>query len=491
MVDGPVAMFKAGDLIGSYRVRRRLGAGGMGEVFLAEHRHIDRKAAIKVLRPELSSNEDVVARFFSEARSASRIKHPGIVEIIDCEIDQRGRAYIVMELLDGESLGQCLERVGNLELNSSLGIVGQIASALSAAHPKGIIHRDLKPDNVFLVSTPDDAETPLSVKVLDFGIAKLVAHDAGEKGRTRTGSLLGTPLYMSPEQCRGAGKVDHRTDIYSLGCILFEMLAGRPPFIRDGAGELIAAHLSEAPPDILSLEPSLQPPLGHLVMRMLAKDPDARPQTMLDVVQAVEAILGLPAAQFSKAIRPPEGFPPPADPLPPIDAAPPYPSGPESPRIEPAVGGTRLLPEETSAKVTTFSTTGHRVRAHRGRATLPPRGRRVVWLVAALLGVTAVGVFVFVPRNRTVPVTHGAEPEQGMAGVQPVQMPPPPRPGPPSPLPARELPARPVASPHGSDEPTAQKTDSATSNRKHPLHKRKPAHSSGENPDPYTLIKEQ
>jgi serine/threonine protein kinase len=459
----------------------------MGEVFLAEHRHIDRKAAIKVLRRELSTDEDVVARFFSEARSASRIKHPGIVEIIDCEIDQRGRAYIVMELLDGESLGHCLERVGSLDLNSSLGIVGQIASALSAAHPKGIIHRDLKPDNVFLVSTPD-AETPVSVKVLDFGIAKLVADDAGEKGRTRTGSLLGTPLYMSPEQCRGAGKVDHRADIYSLGCILFEMLAGRPPFIRDGAGELIAAHLSETPPDILSLEPSLQAPLGYLVMRMLAKDPDARPQTMLDVVQAVEAILGLPAAQFPKAIRPPEGFPPPADPAPPIDAAPPYPGGPESPRIEPAVGGTRLLPEETSAKVTTFSNTASELA---GRAKLPPRGRRAVWLVAALLGVTAVGVFVFVPRNRTVPVNHGAEPEQGMAGAQPVQMPPPPPPEPPPPLPAREVPTRPVASPHGSDDPTVQKTDLATSSRKHPPHKRKPAHPSGENQNPYTLIKEQ
>ncbi|HZL19085.1 MAG TPA: serine/threonine-protein kinase, partial [Polyangia bacterium] len=397
MLNGSIAMFKAGDLIGSYRVRRRLGAGGMGEVFLAEHRHIDRKAAIKVLRRELSTNEDVVARFFSEARSASRIKHPGIVEIIDCEIDQRGLAYIVMELLDGESLAHCLERVGSLDRDTSLGIVGQIASALSAAHPKGIIHRDLKPDNVFLVSTPD-AETPMVVKVLDFGIAKLVAQEPGEKGRTRTGSLLGTPLYMSPEQCRGAGKVDHRTDIYSLGCILFEMVAGRPPFIRDGAGELIAAHLSEAPPDILSLEPSLQPDLGHLVMRMLAKDPDARPQTMHEVVKAVEAVLGLPAAHFSKAIHSPEGFPPPADPVLPIDAAPAYPGGPESPRMGLAVGGTRLLPEETSVKVTTFSNTASELA---GRATLP-RGRRVGWLVAVLLGIAAVGVFVFVPRKRTV-----------------------------------------------------------------------------------------
>ena len=458
----------------------------MGEVFLAEHRHIDRKAAIKVLRSELSTNDDVVARFFSEARSASLIKHPGIVEIVDCEIDQRGRAYIVMELLDGESLAHCLERVGNLDFSSSLGIVGQIASALSAAHPNGIIHRDLKPDNVFLVSTPN-ADTPLSVKVLDFGIAKLVAHETGEKGRTRTGSLLGTPLYMSPEQCRGAGKVDHRTDIYSLGCILFEMLAGRPPFIREGSGELIAAHLSETPPDIISLEPSLLPELGNLVMRMLAKDPAARPQTMLEVVQSVETILGLPAAQFLKAIRPPEGFPPPVDPLPPIEVAA-RPSGSDSPRIEAPVGGTRLLPEETSPKVTTFSNTAAEITE---RDTRAPRGRRIGLLVAAALGVAAVGIFVFVSRIGTVSLSPGSAPEQRTAaGSQSVPMPPPPPPEPPPP-PAQKPAPQPVASPHEIEPPVAQKADSATSKRKHRSHKLKPAHPSNENQDPYTLIKEQ
>jgi serine/threonine protein kinase len=493
MIAGSAAMFKTGDLIGSYRVRRRLGAGGMGEVFLAEHRHIDRKAAIKVLRPELSTNEEVVTRFFSEARSASRIKHAGIVEIIDCEIDQRGRAYIVMELLEGESLAHCLERVGNLDFTSALGVVGQIATALSAAHPKGIIHRDLKPDNVFLVSTPE-AGAPVSVKVLDFGIAKLVATESGGKGRTRTGSLLGTPLYMSPEQCRGAGKVDHRTDIYSLGCILFEMLAGRPPFVREGAGELIAAHLSESPPDILSLEPSLQPDLGHLVMRMLAKDPDARPQTMLEVVQAVEAGLGLPAAQFLKAIRPPEGFPPEPEPLPPIEPTLLSPSA-EAPQLQPVPGGTHLLPRETSAKVTTFSNTAAELA---GRVQSPLHARRATWLIAvASLGVAAAAIFIFArPRAELVTPRAGSAP--GLAGSQPGQLPAPspreitPPPAEPSPIPpAHEDPTRTLASPHEMDAPVAPKRDPATSTRKRPPHKRKASRVPDEDQDPYKLIKEQ
>ena len=327
----------------------------------------------------------------------------------------------------------------------------------------------------------------MSVKVLDFGIAKLVADDRGEKGRTRTGSLLGTPLYMSPEQCRGAGTVDHRTDIYSLGCILFEMLAGRPPFIREGSGELIAAHLSEVPPDILSLEPSLHPQLGQLVMRMLAKDPDARPQTMLEVVQAVEGILGLPATQFLKAIRPPEGFPPPADPAPPTETAAVNPTN-GSRRPELAIGGTQLLPHEPSAKVTTFSNTASELA---GRATQPPHRRRMGWLVVvASVGVAVLGLFVFA-RTRTVSVNPGAEPPQGLAGSQPVQLPPPPPAEPPLPPPPREAPAHPVASPHQMDTPVAQKTDLPTSVRKHPPHKKKPAHSTGDNENPYTLIKEQ
>ena len=303
-------MFAVGDKLGAYTIQRRIGAGGMGAVYLAEHLHIGRKAAIKVLLAELSSRPDIVARFFNEARATGLLKHPGIVEILDCDVHSSGRAYIVMEFLEGETLGASLERIGSFEEEptSAAAIAGQIAAALTAAHGKGIVHRDLKPDNIFLTSTPDE-ETPIRVKILDFGIAKLFGDGSAEGRKTRTGSLLGTPLYMSPEQCRGAGQIDHRSDIYSLGCIIFELLSGRPPFVREGHGELIIAHNSEPPPELASLVPSVAPALAGLVARMLAKDVAQRPQAMADVVRELEDLLGVPSSQFVRLVKVPEGFP--------------------------------------------------------------------------------------------------------------------------------------------------------------------------------------
>jgi serine/threonine-protein kinase len=267
----------------------------MGEVFLGEHRNIDRKAAIKLLLQEYSANEEIVGRFFQEARAASRIKHPGIVEILDCDMHPTGRAYIVMEFLEGESLRECLARVGRMDQGSALDVVHQIALALEAAHGKGIVHRDLKPDNVFLVSTTATPGPPL-VKILDFGIAKLASEGDGGHQRTKTGNILGTPLYMSPEQCRGAGKVDLKADVYSLGCITYELLSGQPPFVRDGAGELLVAHLMEEPKDLAASVPDLLPGLSALVMSMLAKDPARRPASMAEIAAKLESIAGIAPA---------------------------------------------------------------------------------------------------------------------------------------------------------------------------------------------------
>jgi serine/threonine protein kinase len=394
-------MFNAGDQIGAYVVQRRLGVGGMGEVYLAQHRHIDRMAAIKVLLPDLSTKEDIVARFFTEARAASRIKHPGIVEIVDCDLES-GRAYIVMEYLEGESLGDCLGRVWAFDVKSALGVTGQIASALAAAHAKGIVHRDLKPDNVFLASTPT-AEAPIAVKVLDFGIAKLLADGSGTGRKTQTGSLLGTPLYMSPEQCRGADTLDHRTDIYSLGCILFEMIAGRAPFVRESPGEMIAAHLTEPPPDLHETEASIPEDLSGLVTRMLAKSPADRPQSMLDVVGEVERLAGAPAARFLTLIDAPQGFPPPAgdgEKAPPrVKTAKDVTQRPA--RAAPLAGGTKLLPQNP----TTFSQTAAEI----GVAANPsPRKRFSTWFLAVPAVAAAIGVAVFVARRPVAPGGEGA-----------------------------------------------------------------------------------
>jgi serine/threonine protein kinase/formylglycine-generating enzyme required for sulfatase activity len=294
-----------GETVGGYTIVRQIGAGGMGVVYLAEHKRIDRKVAVKVLLPEFSSNQDVLERFFAEARAASMIKHAGIVEILDCDLHASGRAYIVMELLEGESLGACLARVksfgGDL---GNLGRIGaEIANAVAAAHDNGIVHRDLKPDNVFLTNSADPRTAP--VKILDFGIAKLTAREGRPVTHTQSGTILGTPMYMSPEQCRGTVAVTHLSDVYSLGCILFEMASGRLPFVSDSATELIVAHLTQPPPSLTTIEPRVPLELDILVAQMLAKRPEDRVENMVEVERRLREIAEVappPSATFVAAL---------------------------------------------------------------------------------------------------------------------------------------------------------------------------------------------
>ena len=273
-----------GETIGSYTVLSEIGRGGMGVVFLAQHKHLGRKAAIKLLLGEYNEHPQILARFFDEARATSAIDHPGIVQIHDCDVHSNGRAYIVMEFLEGETLHQRLTRVGPFAISDMAAFAIQIADALGAAHEKGIVHRDLKPDNIFIANRPVD-----HVKILDFGIAKLLAGKT-ELTRTSTGTLMGTPLYMSPEQCRGSGRIDHRSDLYSLGCVIFQMLTGRPPFNHDGHGELIVAHVMQPPPllsDVLANPPG---ELSLLLARLLAKEPAERPAHMHEVIMALRPL---------------------------------------------------------------------------------------------------------------------------------------------------------------------------------------------------------
>jgi serine/threonine-protein kinase len=273
-----------GGTLGSYRVIKELGRGGMGAVYLAEHTLIGKKVAAKILLPQLSRDPEIVNRFFNEARAATQIRHPGIVEIFDFGQHESGCAYLVMEYLEGETLSMKLQREGGrLSHPWLIEVARQVASALRAAHEKGIVHRDLKPDNVFVVPDPD---MPLGVriKVLDFGIAKLSGDGDGSM-KTRTGAVMGTPAYMSPEQCRGAGRVDARSDIYSLGCMMFEMGCGRIPFIGEGPGDVIGAHIFAPVP-----QPDFTGPLADLIVRSLQKTPDQRPQSMTEVLSTLESI---------------------------------------------------------------------------------------------------------------------------------------------------------------------------------------------------------
>ncbi len=277
-----------GTQIGPYRIIEQIGAGGMGSVYRAQHVMLGREAAVKVLHPEYNARPEVVTRFFNEARAATQVADPGIVQIFDFGHHTDGSAYIVMELLIGEGLDRRLQRIGAFPIVDALRIMRQVASSLGAAHARGIVHRDLKPDNIFLCRDPEVAGGERA-KILDFGIAKLTQDTTGPV--TNTKAVIGTPMYMSPEQCRGAGRVDQRSDIYSLGCVLSKLLTGVAPFAAEGTGELIVMHI-QMQPDPPSLRAhGIPPELDALVLRCLDKNPEHRYSNGTELAAAIEHLI--------------------------------------------------------------------------------------------------------------------------------------------------------------------------------------------------------
>lgn len=256
----------------------------MGAVYEAVHEAIARQAAIKVLHPEYSVRPDILKRFFNEARAVNLIDHPGIVQIFDYGQTADQTAYIVMELLRGEPLSKRIKQRGSMSAAEALPIAIQVASALAAVHTKQIVHRDLKPENIMLVA---DLERPEfeRAKLLDFGIAKLAEGATVNGEKTRTNMMMGTPPYMSPEQCRGSGVVDDRSDVYAFGVMLYEMLAGRRPFVAEGAGSYIIMHMTDPPPRLRDLAPHVSAPIAAFVHRLLAKQRDQRPSMQEVVVE--------------------------------------------------------------------------------------------------------------------------------------------------------------------------------------------------------------
>jgi tRNA A-37 threonylcarbamoyl transferase component Bud32 len=278
-----------GQTLGNFRVIEKMSEGGMGQLFLARHVAMDRRAVVKVLRAHLASDEVIVRRFLNEANAAAMIGHPGIVYVMDVGRLDTGSPYILMEYLEGESLSRRLKRVGMFDVPTALSIMRQVTDALAAAHEKGIIHRDLKPGNIFLVTDTAVSEAE-RVKLLDFGIAKLLTNTE-DANSTRTDMIMGTPMYMSPEQCDGARNVDARSDLYSLGCILFQLVCGRPPFQFPGAGAIIAAHLTRRPPAPSTIDASIPPAVDALILRLLAKPPAERFQSARDLLVAIDELL--------------------------------------------------------------------------------------------------------------------------------------------------------------------------------------------------------
>ncbi|CAN5849568.1 hypothetical protein BH11MYX3_BH11MYX3_07910 [soil metagenome] len=278
-----------GRVVGKYRILDQIGEGGMGVVYRAEHVVLGSPAAVKVLLPQFTRDPVVVDRFFTEAKAASAIKHVGITEVFDYGRLPGDQAFIAMELLRGEDLTGFLGRHGRLDPSQAVEIVRQLLAALNAAHVIGVVHRDLKPDNIFLTR---DTGSPggIRVKVLDFGIAKLIGDRVTSKAKTKCDLILGTPAYMAPEQCRGGVEIDARADLYAAGCILFELLAGRPPFVAEGGGETMAMHIYEAAPKLSDHVTSPPVELEVLVAKMLTKAPDDRTPSAAWALAALERV---------------------------------------------------------------------------------------------------------------------------------------------------------------------------------------------------------
>jgi tRNA A-37 threonylcarbamoyl transferase component Bud32 len=260
-------------IAGRYRIIGLLGEGGMGAVYVAEHTLIGRKVAIKRLHPELAADEKAVQRFQREARAAASTGHEHIVEILDLGYAEDGAPYLVMEYLRGQSLATVLRKEQRIDSRRACFLVGQMLAALEPVHKHHIVHRDLKPDNVFLTRRNGQLDY---VKILDFGISKMKKEEGDSLDLTRTGVMLGTPFYMSPEQARGMKNLDHRVDLYACGVILFECVTGRVPYEGDNYHQLLQAILRQDPPTLRSLGADVDPALEAIVMRAIAKDPANR-----------------------------------------------------------------------------------------------------------------------------------------------------------------------------------------------------------------------
>src|SRR5689334_14710558 len=270
-----------------YRLAERIGGGGMGDVFRAENVLAGRAVAIKFLHPELAQNAELAQRFFQEAQAVNRIRHPNVVDVLDAGVGEMG-PYIVMEYLDGESVGAALMRIGRFEVDAVVGAAVPVLEALDAAHRAGIIHRDLKPENVFIAF--DSTRGAAVARLLDFGIAKML-DASGPSPRTRTGVVFGTPDYLSPEQATGEAPLDGRSDLFAVGVLIYELVTGTRPFRAPTAVATAFRVVHAEPAPLAAAGAFVDARIEAVIQRLLRKDPAKRFQTAADVVRELDRTL--------------------------------------------------------------------------------------------------------------------------------------------------------------------------------------------------------
>ncbi|HJZ84115.1 MAG TPA: serine/threonine-protein kinase [Polyangia bacterium] len=401
-----------GKSIGNYQIKAKLGEGGMGAVYLGEHPLIGKRVAIKVLLQDMANKEEIVARFFTEAKAVNDIGHPNIVDIVDFgkqKMDGGGESfYLIMEFLDGESLAARMRRT-SLSIEESLHVIGQCCSALAASHKKGIVHRDLKPDNVFLVTRGGD---PNFVKLLDFGIAKLTGNTGNPASyKTRTGSIFGTPAYMSPEQCEGTARIDHRSDVYSLGVVMYQLLTGRVPFPGEGFGEIIVGHMTRPPEKPSTINPDVPEEVEAIVLHALEKPRERRFQTMDEFGAAIanphkhlDDYRNLATGQTVAGHHKPESAPlmggtrilSPASVPPEVRQA--------AERSHPRTGRTRQPVHDAGPKPTTLSGAASEMLSDTDDEGLRPHRSRLPLVLSIVGGVGLAVLLVFALRPKTSPL---------------------------------------------------------------------------------------
>lgn len=341
-------------LQGTYRIVRRIGEGGMGQVYEASHARLSGRYAVKLLLREVAASPEAYARFRREAEITSSLRHPNIVQVIDFNETPDGTPYLVMEFLEGHDLAARLREAGTISVRQVAGIVEQVAAALSAAHKRGITHRDLKPQNIVIL--PVEGKTEEAVKVLDFGVSKV---RAASQNLTRSQSLLGTPQYMAPEQALGESElVDARSDVFALAAITFEMLTGRPPFRGDNLPAVLYQVVHENPPLCTALAPWVPEQVSAVIAGGLAKSRDARPPSAVEFARALLAAVGAAGASIDDT----QVTPPPAPKS--VEATVPRAVVPPAKHLPPITTFTRATGELTNPLAPTPTQARRRVRRH-------------------------------------------------------------------------------------------------------------------------------